>query len=92
MAWVSDDELVEEFTKYGQKPGPIVDSTRGLYRRKLAQLRADETKSREYGQKPGPIVDSTRGLYRRKLVQLRADETKKERKRRQVSLRSQHPL
>ena len=70
------DELVEEFTKYGQKPGPIVDSTRGLYRRKLVQLRADETKSREYGQKPGPIVDSTRGLYRRKLVQLRADETK----------------
>ena len=79
MAWVSDDELVEEFTtKYGQKPGPIVDSTRGLYRRKLAQLRADETKSREYGQKPGPIVDSTRGLYRRKLVQLRADEKSRE--------------
>ena len=36
--------------KYGQKPGPIVDSTRGLYRRKLAQLRADETKSREKGE------------------------------------------
>ena len=50
MAWVSDEELVEEFTKYGQKPGPIVDSTRGLYRRKLAQLRrklADETKREE---------------------------------------------
>ena len=43
---------MEEFTKYGQKPGPIVDSTRGLYRRKLAQLRrklADETK-REKGE------------------------------------------
>ena len=50
MAWVSDDELLEELMKYGQKPGPIVDSTRGLYCRKLAQLRANETKSREKGE------------------------------------------
>ena len=74
MAWVSDEELVEEFTKYGQKPGPIVDSTRGLYRRKLAQLRrklADETKREEEEEGEAGVIEEPASS-----VRLRSNTTK----------------
>ena len=41
---LSDEELLEELRKYGENPGPIVDSTRGLYQKKLARLVAQKTK------------------------------------------------
>ena len=41
---LSDEELLEELRKYGEDPGPIVESTRGLYQKKLARLMAEKTK------------------------------------------------
>uniref|UniRef100_A0A3Q3F557 Emerin homolog 1-like n=2 Tax=Labrus bergylta TaxID=56723 RepID=A0A3Q3F557_9LABR len=34
----SDEEISELLTKFGIKHGPIVESTRGLYEKKLARL------------------------------------------------------
>ena len=41
---LSDEELMEELRQFGETPGPIVDTTRGLYQKKLARLMAEKTK------------------------------------------------
>ena len=37
-----DSELLEELRGYGEDCGPITDSTRGVYQRKLAKLMAEK--------------------------------------------------
>ncbi|CAI8044206.1 hypothetical protein GBAR_LOCUS24545 [Geodia barretti] len=55
---LSDEELLEELRKYGENPGPIVDSTRGLYQKKLARLVAQKTKASDEGRsRPPESVD-----------------------------------
>ena len=41
---MSDKELMEELRKFGENPGPITDTTRGVYQRKLAKHLAEKTK------------------------------------------------
>ena len=41
---LDDEELAEELRNYGENPGPILDSTRGVYQKKLARLMAEKTK------------------------------------------------
>lgn len=41
---LTDDELAEELRKYEVAAGPIVDTTRALYQRKLAQAMAARAK------------------------------------------------
>ena len=47
VSQLSDEELMEELRRYGEEPGPILDSTRGLYQKKLAKLMAEKTKGEE---------------------------------------------
>ena len=42
---LSDEELAEALRDQGEEPGPVTDSTRGVYQRKLAKLMAEKTKS-----------------------------------------------
>ncbi|XP_073472145.1 LEM domain-containing protein 2 [Aquarana catesbeiana] len=42
-----DAELREELQELGFSPGPITDSTRGLYQKKLVKLKADAAKSQK---------------------------------------------
>ena len=44
VAQMSDKELMEELRKFGENPGPITDTTRGVYQRKLAKHLAEKTK------------------------------------------------
>ena len=44
VSQLSDEELVKELRRYGEEPGPVMDSTRGVYQRKLAKLMADKAK------------------------------------------------
>ena len=44
VARLSDEELVEELRRYGEDPGPIVETTRGLYQKKLARLMGEKAK------------------------------------------------
>ena len=49
---------MKELRKYGESPGPIVDSTRGLYQNKLARLMAQNTKASNEGRsRPSESVD-----------------------------------
>lgn len=41
---LSDAELMSELKKLGVSPGPITSSTRDVYRRKLAKLKAEKTR------------------------------------------------
>ena len=41
---MSDKELMEELRKFGENPGPITDTTRVVYQRKLAKHLAEKTK------------------------------------------------
>jgi cobalamin biosynthesis Mg chelatase CobN len=55
---LSDEDLLEELRKYGESPGPIVESTRGLYQKKLARLMAQKTKASDEGRsRPPESVD-----------------------------------
>ena len=40
---MSDKELVEQLRKFGEDPGPITDTTKGVYQRKLAKHLAEKT-------------------------------------------------
>ena len=65
---LSDEELLEELRKYGESPGPIVDSTSGLYQNKLARLKAQKTKASDEGRsRPSESVyyrtDHLQGAY-----------------------------
>jgi len=40
---MSDGELVEQLRKFGEDPGPITDTTKGVYQRKLAKHLAEKT-------------------------------------------------
>ncbi|CAM4664540.1 unnamed protein product [Lepidochelys olivacea] len=88
MAGPSDAELGRELRALGFQPGPITDSTRELYAKKLSRLRAEAAAApsmagpsdaelgrelRALGFQPGPITDSTRELYAKKLSRLRAE-------------------
>ncbi|CAM5119655.1 unnamed protein product [Natator depressus] len=88
MAGLSDAELGRELRALGFQPGPITDSTRELYAKKLSRLRAEAAAApsmaglsdaelgrelRARGFQPGPITDSTRELYAKKLSRLRAE-------------------
>ena len=44
VARLTDEELVEELRSRGEEPGPVMDSTRGVYQRKLAKLMAEKAK------------------------------------------------
>ena len=44
VSQLSDEELAEELRAYGEEPGPVMESTRGVYQRKLAKLMAEKTK------------------------------------------------
>ena len=43
---MSDSELIRELKQQGVSPGPITSSTREVYRRKLAKLKAEKTRSK----------------------------------------------
>lgn len=40
---MSDGELVQQLRKFGEDPGPITDTTKGVYQRKLAKHLAEKT-------------------------------------------------
>lgn len=44
---MSDEDLAEELRRYGEDPGPIMETTRGVYQRQLAKLMAERTKGNE---------------------------------------------
>ena len=44
VARLTDEELVEELRSRGEEPGPVMDSTRVVYQRKLAKLMAEKAK------------------------------------------------
>lgn len=44
VSQLTDEELAEELRKHGEDPGPIMETTRGVYQRKLAKLMAEKTK------------------------------------------------
>lgn len=44
VSQLSDEDLAEELRRYGENPGPIMDTTRGVYQRQLAKLMAERTK------------------------------------------------
>ncbi|KAG6935428.1 LEM domain containing 2, partial [Chelydra serpentina] len=63
MAGLSDAELGRELRALGFQPGPITDSTRKLYERKLSRLRAEvaagrRTQSTGSGSRPEPASTS----------------------------------
>lgn len=41
---LTDEELLEELRKHGVLAGPILDTTRAVYRKKLAQAMAEQAK------------------------------------------------
>ena len=41
---LTDEELLEELRKHGVLAGPILDSTRAVYQKKLAQAMAERAK------------------------------------------------
>ena len=44
VAQMTDKQLMEELRKFGEDPGPITDTTRGVYQKKLAKLFAEKPK------------------------------------------------
>lgn len=44
VSQLSDEDLAEELRRYGEDPGPIMETTRGVYQRQLAKLMAERTK------------------------------------------------
>lgn len=42
IAEMTDNDLVEELERYGINSGPITDTTRGVYQRKLAKLMSEK--------------------------------------------------
>ena len=50
---MSDGEVAESLRAFGEEPGPIMDSTRGVYQRKLAKLMAERAKGEEEGRGGG---------------------------------------
>lgn len=47
VSQLSDEDLAEELRRYGEDPGPIMETTRGVYQRQLAKLMAERTKGNE---------------------------------------------
>ena len=47
---MSDEELAEQMRAFGEEAGPIIDTTRGVYQRKLAKLMAERAKGEEEGE------------------------------------------
>ena len=44
VAQMTDKQLLEELRQFGEDPGPITDTTRGVYQRKLAKHLAEKPK------------------------------------------------
>nr|DBA33821.1 TPA: hypothetical protein GDO54_001450 [Pyxicephalus adspersus] len=62
---MSDAQLRKELQKLGLSPGPITDSTRGLYKKKLQNLKAENAKSQKTSKESERIWKSQENRRRR---------------------------
>jgi len=81
---LNDEELIQYLTKYGIDVGPIVDSTRSLYQKKLAIVMREQDVVDGDGEELNGHTNGTNGKLDKSLEEFSADDEVPEQEEEQV--------